>query len=581
MRSPNMLMKILNLFSKQDKLYLVFILLMMLVTAVLELLGIGLIFPFIALVADPAVIEENRVLGTVYRFTHASSYNEFLVYSGLGLVCIYLVKNLFIGGVYYLQYSFIYSKQVSLARRLLNAYLSRDYAFHLHRNSAELMRNINNDVSSAFNYVIIPVLTVIAETMVVLLIVILLLAVEALYTSTAVIILGGSAYLFYRIFRKKTQEYGTSQQHSYGQMIKWLNQTFGAIKQIKVTGCEEYFLNKFERVSKNYAHAVGFVHTIGQFPRLLMEVLAVIGMTLLMLTLLFKGSSIKTLIPTLSLFAIAIMRLIPSAHRITSSITTIRYYWPSVEVVSRDIVEAEIPVKSEVAETVPYRIRESIELRNVGYTYPGSDKSIIRDISIDIPRGSSVALVGPSGTGKTTLVDIIMGLHKPVHGDVLVDGRNIQMFLESWKKAIGYVPQNIYLMDDSIRRNVAFGVTDENINEQQLWNSIRLAHLEEFVKQLPEGVDTLVGEQGVRLSGGQRQRIGIARALYNNPDVIVLDEATSSLDHATESEINAALGGLVGSKTLIIIAHRLSTIENCDVVYQIGGGRVSRREKIR
>lgn len=561
--------KILSLFSKRDRLYLVFILLMMLVTAVLELLGVGLIFPFIALVADPAVVEHNRMMGAVYRLTHADSYNEFLVYSGLGLIGIYLVKNLFIGSVYYFQYSFVYSRQVALARRLLGAYLSRDYSFHLHKNSAELVRNINNDVSAVFNYVIIPALAVVAETMVALLIVILLLSVEALYTSAAVIVLGGSVYLFSRIVRKKTRDYGTSQQHSYGQMIKWLNQTFGAIKQIKVTGREEYFLNKFESVSKKYAHAVGFVQTIGQLPRLLLEVIAVIGMILLMLTLLFKGSAIKTLIPTLSLFAIAVMRLIPSANRITSSITTIRYYWPSVDVVSRDIAEAEIPVKTEAAEAAPYRIKERIELRNVRYTYPGSDKSVISDISINIPRGSSVAVIGPSGSGKTTLVDILMGLYRPDHGAVLVDGKDIQLFLEGWKKSIGYVPQNIYLMDDSIRRNVAFGCRDEDIDDQQLAESIRLSQLLDLVNQLPDGLDTLVGEHGVRLSGGQRQRIGIARALYNNPDVLVLDEATSSLDSETEREISAAIENLAGKKTIIIIAHRLSTIENCNMTYRL------------
>lgn len=561
--------KILSLFSKRDRLYLVFILLMMLVTAALELLGVGLIFPFIALVADPAAVENNRMMGAAYRLTQAGSYNEFLVYSGLGLICIYLIKNLFIGSVYYFQYSFVYSKQVALARRLLNAYLSRDYSFHLRKNSAELLRNINNDVSAVFNYVIIPALAVIAETMVALLIVILLLSVEALYTSAAVIILGGSAYLFYRVFRKKTHEYGIAQQHSYGQMIKWLNQSFGAIKQIKVTGSEEYFLNKFEGISKNYAHAVAFVQTIGQFPRLLMEVIAVIGMILLMLTLLSKGSAIKSMIPTLSLFAIAVIRLVPSANRITTSITTIRYYWPSIEVVSRDIAEAQIPVKTESADAASYRIREKIELRNVRYTYPGSDKTVIKDVSIDIPRGSSVAVIGPSGSGKTTLVDILMGLYRPDRGAVLVDGKDIQLFLESWKKSIGYVPQNIYLMDDSIRRNVAFGCEDEEIDDHRLAESIRLSQLQELVNQLPDGVDTMIGEHGMRLSGGQRQRIGIARALYNDPDVLVLDEATSSLDSETEREISAAIENLAGKKTIIIIAHRLSTIENCNMTYRL------------
>lgn len=566
--------KILSLFSKRDRLYLVLILLMMLVTAALELLGVGLIFPFIALVADPTAVQNNRMIGAAYRLTHASSYNEFLVYSGLGLIGIYLVKNLFIGSVYYFQYSFVYNRQVALARRLLGAYVSRDYSFHLYKNSAELLRNINNDVSAVFNYVIIPALTVVAETMVALLIVILLLSVEALYTSAAVIVLGGSVYLFSRIVRKKTRDYGASQQHSYGQMIKWLNQTFGAIKQIKVTGREEYFLNKFESVSKKYAHAVGFVQTIGQLPRLLLEVIAVIGMILLMLTLLFKGSAIKTLIPTLSLFAIAVMRLIPSANRITSSITTVRYYWPSVDVVSRDIAEAVISVKTEAAEATPYRIKERIELRNVCYTYPGSDKSVIRDISIDVPRGSSVAIIGPSGSGKTTLVDILMGLYRPDRGAVLVDGKDIQLFPEGWKKAIGYVPQNIYLMDDSIRRNVAFGCRDEDIDDQRLAESIMLSQLQDLVNQLPDGLDTLVGEHGVRLSGGQRQRIGIARALYNDPDVLVLDEATSSLDSETEREISAAIENLAGKKTIIIIAHRLSTIENCNMIYRLTKGGI-------
>jgi ATP-binding cassette, subfamily B, bacterial PglK len=364
-------------------------------------------------------------------------------------------------------------------------------------------------------------------------------------------------------------------------MIKWVNQGLGASKEVKVSGNESFFINSYGHQSQIKANNSRYMKMLEQVPRLFIETLLVSVVLITMLIIVFQDRSTSELISTMALFAMAAFRLMPSITRVVALITTIKYSQPALSVVYNDLFLNK--EKNHLCINSPNNIinnnnsrtfYDSIELDNVSFRYPNQKKYSVKDASLTIPIGQSVAFIGESGAGKTTIVDIILGLFTPENGQVLVDGINLKEQKSIWQKKIGYIPQSIFLSDETIRGNIAFGVDNKDIDEAEVWRALEQAQLKEFVKALPDQLDTAVGERGVRLSGGQRQRIGIARALYHNPEILFMDEATSALDNETEKEIMKAIDGLKGDKTLIIIAHRLSTIENCDIVYKMNNGKV-------
>jgi len=384
------------------------------------------------------------------------------------------------------------------------------------------------------------------------------------------VILGGSTLLFQRLTRKALRRWGKARQHHEIEKYRHLQQGLGGIKDAKILGCEAAFVSEYDRHNLAAARVIQRQNMLVQVPRLWFELVAVCGLSLLSLILLLKDTSTRSFIPTLGLFGAAAFRLMPSVNRLTNSWQSINY---GTATVSRLRDELSLPA-GDCPPTHAVRIafRDCIELRDVSFRYPNAGSNACTGISMRIPRGSSIGLIGTSGAGKSTLVDVILGLLEPLHGAVMVDGTDIRSALRGWQGIIGYVPQSIYLSDDSIRCNVAFGDAKDDIDDKAVARALRAARLDEFIKSLPDGMNTLVGERGVRLSGGQRQRIGIARALYRNPDVLVLDEATSALDTATEQGIMEAVNSLHGDKTLIIVAHRLSTVAECDLLYKLEKG---------
>ncbi|MFT9493368.1 ABC transporter ATP-binding protein, partial [Anaerosolibacter sp.] len=417
----------------------------------------------------------------------------------------------------------------------------------------------------------------------ILCILILLVITAPLATVTASILLGGSVFLFFKYFRKKIGKLGLEQQVLSAAMIKWVNQGLGASKEVKVSGKEEFFINEYAKQSQTKANNSLYMKMLEQIPRLFIETLLVSIVLISMLVIVIQESDTTTVISTMALFAMAAFRLMPSINRVMALITGIRYSQPALTVVFEDlrIEDKMLSIKfgSTNPSTAGNRIgpktyNNSINLDNVSFRYPNQLDYSIKDVSLTIPIGQSVAFVGESGAGKTTLVDLILGLFQPESGKITVDGKNLNEQVLIWQKKIGYIPQTIFLTDDTIRGNVAFGIEDKNIKDADIWRALDQAQLKEFVESLPEKLESKVGERGVRLSGGQRQRIGIARALYHDPEILFMDEATSALDNETEKEIIKAIDGLKGDKTLIIIAHRLSTIENCDVVYKMNKGRL-------
>lgn len=556
---------------------------MMIIAAILETLGIGLIVPFVGIVTNPTIILEQPILSYVYQLLNFQSTNTFIFFAVLVLLSVFIVKNAYLLLFYNVQYRVIFNQKVKLSRLMLMEYLTKPYIFHLQRNSAELLRNVNGEVGKIFTGILLASFQLLTEIIIVISILTLLLITAPIATITSCILLGGSVILFLKIFRKKITHLGKEDQRLNREVIKWVNQGLGASKEVKVTGKESYFVNSYTKQSKIMANNTIYKNTLDQIPRLFIETLLVSVVLITMVIIVMQGTDTSTLVATMSLFAMAAFRLMPSITRIVALLTSIRYSQPALTVIYNDLIKEnggkktllengsieEKPVKVNSGEKT---FLNSIKLENVYFRYPNQEEYSIKNLSLTIPIGNSVAFVGTSGAGKTTIVDTILGLLEPDKGRVFVDGKELKELLPIWKNKIGYIPQSIYLSDETIRKNVAFGINDIDIDEFAVQRAIEDAQLKDFIDSLPEGLDTVVGERGVRLSGGQRQRIGIARALYHNPEIIFLDEATSALDNDTEKEIMKAIDGLKGEKTLIIIAHRLSTIEKCDIVFTVDKG---------
>lgn len=577
----SLLSKLLYFLDRRDKIRAAGLLCMMLFAALLEALGIGLIMPFIALINDPSVVSRNAILSRLYSAVSADSPQQFLVWCSVGLLGFYILKNVYLALVFRVQYRFVFGKCLALSKRLLTAYVSSPYTSHLKRNSSELTRNLTSEVLWIFLHVLIPLFTIIIELMVVAAIMTLLFVMAPGATLAAIGVLGGASVVLYRLIRQRAGDLGQAQQKALGCMIKDVNQALGGIKEAKVLNCEQYFVDAYFRDSRSYSQAQASLKTINELPRLVNESLAMGGLMIVTTVLLLvRGQEMQEVLPLLALFAIAAMRLMPSVNRIVGSFTAIRTFTPSVNVVYRDLLEIEenqathATARSNTKDIPAISFSSRIEIKDLWYRYPETEEDVLKGVSIVIPRGHAVALVGSSGAGKSTLVDILLGLLTSTRGEVLVDNVEIGSNLPAWQQNIGYIPQTIFLCDDTIRRNVAFGVNDSFISDEQVWAALRAAQLEGFVAALPDQLDTMVGEHGVRLSGGQRQRIGIARAFYRDPEVLVMDEATSALDNETEKQITEAITRFSGVKTIIIIAHRLTTVQGCDSLFFMKDGRI-------
>lgn len=553
---------------------------MMIAAAIFETIGIGIIVPFIGILTNPSFIQEQALLSYLYNFFNFQSTSSFIIVSVIFVLSVFVFKNIYLLLFHYAQYRVILNQQVKLSSKLFKEYLTKPYTFHLQRNTADLLRNVNNEVTKVFQGIIMSGFQLFTEVLVILCILVLLLLVAPIATITATVLLGASVFTFFKFFRKKISNLGVEQQEVSGAMIKWVNQGLGASKEVKVSGKENFFINAYTNKSQTRANNSRYMKMLEQVPRLFIETLLVSIVLITMLIIIFQGTSTAQLVATMALFAMAAFRLMPSINRVVAMITTIRYSQPALTVIYDDLFlnnedstdEAPSETDSAAINKGKNIFKDSIELNEVSFRYPNQKEYSVKNVSLTIPIGQSAAFIGESGAGKTTLVDIILGLLKPEKGSVMVDGKSLFEQKSLWQKKIGYIPQFIFLSDDTIRGNVAFGIDRNQINDEAVWRALEQAQLKEFVKASPDQLETTVGERGVKLSGGQRQRIGIARALYHNPEILFMDEATSALDTETEKEIMKAIDELKGEKTLIIIAHRLSTIENCDIVFKINNG---------
>ncbi len=565
--------KVLQLMTPAERRSAAVLLVLMLVGMMLETLGIGLVVPVVAFLTQPDYAARSPAIGpALNELLGHPSHTMLVMYAMMSLVCAYLLKNLFLAFMTWRQMRFAFDMQAQLSQRLFALYLRQPYTFHLQRNSAQLLRNVTGEVTLLTNSAVVPGLLLLSEGFVLAGLCTVLFIVEPLGAFIVVTVLGLVAGAFYRISRPRLARWALARQHHEGFRIQHLQQGLHGAKDVKVLGREDEFLTQYREHNIQSARAGQLYSTLAQMPRLLLEVLAITGFAVLVATMLAQGRPLEAVLPTLGLFAAAAFRLMPSVNRALTSIQSMRYGMPVINTLHAELQLEPQAMRSGEATQRPFN--RQIELRNVSFVYATAREPALDQLSLAIQRGESIGFIGTSGAGKSTLVDILLGLLTPTHGEVCVDGRNVQSCLRGWQDQIGYVPQSIFLTDDSIRRNVAFGLPNPQIDDASVWRALQAAQLDEFVRALPQGLDTLVGERGVRLSGGQRQRIGIARALYHDPDVLVLDEATSSLDAATEREVMRAVEQLHGSKTLLIVAHRLSTVEQCDRLYSLQRGKI-------
>lgn len=551
---------------------------LMMVGMVLETFGVGLVIPVLGLLTADDVAASYPLVGKLFAAAGLHSREQMVAAAVLALAGIYAIKTLFLGVLAWRQSSFAYATQASLSQRLFAGYLMQPWAFHLQRNSAQLIRNATVEINQFTTNSLQPVLLLLTETLVVIGISALLLMVEPIGALVVVSTLGLAAWLFQRTTREHILRWGKARQFHEGQRIQHLQQGLGGAKDVKLLGREADFLSLYREHSVNASRVASHQNTLKQLPRLWMELLAVSGLAVLVLVMLARGRPMDALLPTLGVFAAAAFRLMPSASRLLAAVQSIRYTRPVVDTLHREILLIEDAAQPTQSQPTPFE--HSIALENVSFRYPGAAAPALDRINLVIRQGSSVGFIGGSGAGKSTLVDVILGLLTPAEGQVTVDGRNIQADLRGWQDCIGYVPQSIFLTDDTLRRNVAFGIADADIDDTAVARAIRSAQLVEFVGTLPDGLKTVVGERGVRLSGGQRQRIGIARALYHDPPVLVLDEATSALDTLTEQGVMDAVNALQGSKTILIVAHRLSTVSRCDQIYRMMDGKLAAQDEL-
>ena len=572
--------KLSYIFSKRDKYKIALLLCIMVAGSFLELLGVAVFQPFVNIIMMPDSIQENPYLARIYQMFGCSTTESFLTVVALGIIVIYVVKNVYLWVEQNLILKFTYGVQQKLSTRLLTTYLAEPYTFHLNKNIAELQRSMQED-TGLFTQVLMHTLQLIAEVVVCVVLGIYLFSVSNSITVVIVGLLILCVVLFTKLTKRFTEELGKESQLYKGKLYQWVNQSLGGVKEVKVLNREDFFISSYRDYYTLYIKGVRINRLLSISPKYMVEAVCMTGLLIaIILKLNFGHGELDTFIPQLATFAVAAFRLLPSVGRINEHVNNILYAVPSVDLIYGDLKGIEDYQESKGEEEgKEWSFEHGITAKHITYAYPNTDTNVLEDANCVIPKGKTVAFIGSSGAGKTTMADIILGLLAPQRGKILVDDIDVFKNLTMWHHQIGYIPQVIYLSDDTIRNNIAFGIHEDQIDEEAVRTALKKAQLAEFVDTLPDGLDTIVGDRGVRRSGGQRQRIGIARALYHDPEILVLDEATSALDNETETAVMEAIESLQGSKTMIIIAHRLTTIQNADIIYEVGDGKVTERSK--
>ena len=572
----DILRKLNVLLDKKQKRTMAAMVFMMIFGAVLEAFSVSMVIPVVGIVIDEASVTKYEIVGKLYGALHMRSVTQFALLMMAVLILTFIVKNIYLYWQMKFMYRFVYTNQFRTSERMMKNYLRKGYEFYLNADTAVIQRNITSDVNNMYA-LILSLLQLVSEGIVFVVLAGVMLASDWKMTLIVAVPLLVTLFVIKKIVKPIMNKAGKENQDFYSGLFKWISQTVQGIKEVKIAGKEQYFTEEYIKCGMGYVGAVQRYTLYNSIPRLLIETVCVASLVGYMMVLVVQGESVKDVTAVLSAFVVAAMRIMPCANRINNQLTSIAFYQPFFMGVSDNLQDeisgenTDMRFADVVREKMP--VTKHIVLKDITYHYPNAEPLIFDHANMEIPVGAAVGIVGTSGAGKTTVVDILLGLLEIQTGGVYADGVNIKENYRSWLKNVGYIPQMIFMLDDTIKKNVAFGIAEEEIDEDRLWEVLREAQLDEFVRGLPEGVNASIGERGIRISGGQRQRIGIARALYYDPEVLILDEATSALDNDTEAAIMDSINSLHGKKTLVIIAHRLQTIEKCDMIYRVENGK--------
>ncbi len=581
-KKVTMLHKVSYLFDRKQKKQILGLAVLILIGGLLETMGVSLLLPVVQAIMDPEAIMENELVGAVADLLQIETSRQLIILMLGSLIALYVIKNTYLLFLTYVQNTFVTRNRNRMISRVMREFLSRPYEEYLGADIPTVFRLTDSDIPNAFQLILV-LIQMVTEIVVAVSLCIVLVVVSPVMSFFILCIFLGMTLMITKVLKPRLNAIGHKNQMIQSRIAKWRIQSIYGLKDVKVLHREEFFVRNYYEsgaigadVARNYA-------VFNNLPRLLIETIFMAAMLLFIMLYMLRGGNIGILIPQLSAFAVAAMRVMPGTNRINTYLSEIAYAQPCLDYLYENLtsnmkadVNGSVTGLTEAArpKLQVTKLQDKIVLDHITYAYPNTEKNIFTDAHMEVKKGQSVGIMGPSGAGKSTIVDILLGLLHVQEGSITCDGVNIFDNYGDWLSKIGYIPQSIYLIDESIRDNIAFGIDADRIDDKRIWEVLEEAQLKEFVKELPEGLDTTIGDRGVRISGGQRQRLGIARALYHNPEILVFDEATSALDSDTEKAVMDAINSFHGRKTMVIIAHRLNTIAKCDVIYKVDGEKI-------
>lgn len=579
-----LLQKIAYLFDRRQLWQLAGLAVLILIGGTLETLGVSMMLPVVDAVMDPDKFMQKSYVKKIAAFFHIQSARQLIIGMLLLLIALFIIKNAYLLFQIYVQNTFVTRNRNRMISRVMREFLNRPYEDYLGADIPTVFRLTDSDIPNAFQLILVMIQMITEIVVAVSICIVLVVVVSPLISIGCGLLFLGMTLIITKVLKPRLNAIGRKNQEIQSRIAKWRIQSIYGLKDVKVLHREEFFVRNYyesgaigANVARNYA-------VMNNTPRLLIETIFIVAMLSFILVFAMQGGDFTTLISKLTAFAMAAIRVMPATNRINTYLSEIAYAQPCLDYLYENLTESmKLDVNGSVTglvegkqgEKPPLTLTDKISLDHISYTYPHTDKPIFTDAHMEVKKGQSVGIMGPSGAGKSTIVDILLGLLRVQEGTITCDGRDVFENYPSWLSKIGYIPQSIYLIDESIRDNIAFGIDADQIDDEQIWEALKEAQLKEFVEGLPEGLDTTIGDRGVRISGGQRQRLGIARALYYHPEILVFDEATSALDGDTETAVMEAINSFHGKKTMVIIAHRLNTIEKCDVIYKVENGKIT------
>ena len=568
--------KLNQLLEPREKRKLIPLFLLTTAGAFFEMLGVSMVVPLVTAIMNPEILTTNALIAPFCRIFGITEHREFIIFCIVAMILVFIIKDLFLVFEHYCRSRFVFHNRFRMQQKTLHAFLKKPYEYYLNARSGEILRVVRTDVQNVYG-LLMTFLSLVSESVVSLALIAVILTIDPVMTLLIAGFLAVMVAVIVKVVRPKLQKEGKIFRENLSKAYDWTLQSIQGIKEIKVGGRENFFEQSFEEVGKNQIEAEKRYTVLNSVPKVIIEMGCVCSALLVMLIMILAGREPADLVPAFAAFAMAAVKLMPASNRIINAVNAVAYHGSSIDRLLENLQKEEAPEGEAENSKVKITLQKEAELSEISYRYPNSNEVIFDGASMKIPVGHSVGIIGTSGAGKTTAVDILLGLLKPEKGCVLSDGVDVSQNMRGWQDLIGYIPQSIFMMDGTVRDNVVFGA--DVSDDEKVWKALREAQLEDFIRRQPDGLDTQIGERGIRLSGGQRQRIGIARALYEDPELLVFDEATSSLDNETEAAIMESINSLHGKKTMVIIAHRLQTIENCDMVYRVPGDGSIIRER--